>query len=264
MHAVRAWHEFHRLRGAQAKADAPVALTMDGVRQLLSTGSVGERTVLSESESARVLQACGVPVVTGTTVTDRQAAMAAARRAGHPVVLKVDSPDIPHKTEAGAVRLGLRSDEDVGNAFDEVMRNARAYAPDANILGVSVQPMVSKDFELFVGARQDPLFGPVVVVGLGGIFVEVLQDTVVDLAPVTPAHAREMLSRLRGRRLLEGFRGAAAADLDELSTLISRVSHLIAAHADRIEEVDVNPLAISNGKAMALDALVILRPNAAG
>lgn len=260
MQAIRAWHEFHRLRDAHAAVGAPAAVDMSNVRPLLS---VGDRTVLSESESARVLQACGIPVVAGATVTDRQAAIDAARGAGHPVVLKVDSPDIPHKTEAGAVRLSLRTDEDVGNAFDEVMRNARAYAPSANILGVSVQPMASKDFELFVGARQDPLFGPVVVVGLGGIFVEVLQDTVVDLAPVTPAHAREMLSRLRGRRLLEGFRGAAPADMDELSNLISRVSHLMATHADRIEEIDVNPLAISNGKATALDALVILRPNAA-
>lgn len=262
MEAIRAWHEFHRLRAGSTETgmDADTAAAIEGVRPLLAAG---DRTVLSESESKRVLQACGVPVVAGLNVMDRQAAVDAARQLGYPVVLKVDSPDIPHKTEAGAVRLNLRTDEDVASAFGQVLDKARSHAPGARILGVSVQPMADKDFELFVGARQDPLFGPVVVVGLGGIFVEVLQDTVVDLAPVNREQAREMLSRLRGRRLLDGFRGAAPADLDALSALISRVSHLAAAHADRIEEIDVNPLAISNGRALALDALVILRQDPA-
>lgn len=262
MHAIRAWHEFHRLRDIRLGHDATqdAVLNREAIVPLIAGQAGG---VLAESASKRVLRACGIPVLEGVNVTDRQAAADAAARLGTTVVLKVDSPDIPHKTEAGAVRLNLRSTEDVAQAFDEVMRNARAYAPNAHIVGVSVQPMAPKDFELFVGARQDPLFGPVVVVGLGGIFVEVLQDTVVDLAPVTSTQAKEMLCRLRGRRLLEGFRGAAPADLDELASVISRVSHLAAAFADCIEEIDVNPLAISNGRAMALDALVILRPNAA-
>jgi acetyl-CoA synthetase len=182
---------------------------------------------------------------------------------GYPVVLKVDSPDIPHKTEAGAVRLNLRTDEDVARAFGEILDKARSHAPDARIIGVSVQPMADKDYELIVGARRDPLFGPVIMVGLGGIFVELLQDSVVDLAPVTPAQARDMLSRLRGRRLLDGIRGAAAADVDALSTLVSRISYLAAAHAGRIDEIDVNPLAIAGGRALALDALIVLRPQAA-
>lgn len=262
METIKAWHEFHRLRTAKAASEKSPnrAVAMADVAELLKAGT---RVTLSESESKRILQACGVPVAPGFNATDKQAAVNAARQLGHPVVLKIDSPDIPHKTEAGAVRLNLRTDEDVATAFDQIQERSRSYAPDARILGVSVQPMADKDFELFVGARQDPLFGPVVVVGLGGIFVEVLQDTVVDLAPVTPLQARDMLFRLRGHRLLTGFRGAAAADLDELTTLISRVSHLAAEHADRIEEIDVNPLAISNGRALALDALIVLQAESA-
>lgn len=258
MLALKAWHEFHRLRQVRAAQDpqTPAEPLPQDVQRLLHGG---ERTVLSESESKRVLQACGIPVAAGRTVADGASAVAAAREFGFPVVLKIDSPDIPHKTEAKAVRLNLRSEDEVRHAFDEVLRTAKAYRPDARIAGVSVQAMASKDFELFVGARQDPQFGPVVVVGLGGIFVELLQDTAVDLAPVSPAQAREMLSRLRGRRLLDGFRGCAPVDLDELARIVSRVSRLASDHADHIEEIDVNPLAVADGRCIALDALVVLR-----
>lgn len=258
MVAIKGWQEFYRLRDLRSvRTAAPEPLPKRELDDLLSPKG---RHVLSESESKRVLQACGIPVAAGSTETNREAAVVAARRLGYPVVLKVDSPDIPHKTEAKAVRLNVGTDEDVATAFDEIMRNARAFAPDADIHGISVQPMATREFELFVGAKQDPLFGPVVVVGLGGIFVEVLQDTVVDLAPVTPLQAREMLSRLRGSRLLEGFRGAAPVDMDLLADTVSRVSRLAAEYADSIEEIDVNPLAVAAGRAVALDALIVLRP----
>jgi len=256
--AIGAWHEFHRLRARREKSSGyeDPSASIDALRSLLDGHGPG---VLSESQSKRILQACGVPTLAGANVNDRQAAVEAAARLGGPVVLKVDSPDIPHKTEAGAVRLNLRTAAEVADAYDEVMRNARAYAPDARIDGVSVQPMAGKDLELIVGARRDPMFGPVVVVGFGGILVELLQDTVLDLAPVSVADAHRMLDRLRGRRLLDGFRGSAPVDVDELARLISRISRLAHACADRIEEIDINPLAISKGRAMALDALVVLR-----
>ena len=255
--AIRAWHAFHRLRRLEAAAvpppgdAAPDAAWIEALQ--------GGSATLSESASRRLLQACGIPLVPSIRATSAQQAVEAARQCGQAVVLKVDSPDIPHKTEAGAVRLNLRGDDEVAAAYAEVLRNARAHAPAAEILGVSVQPMLAKDCELIVGARRDPQFGPVVVVGLGGVFVEVLQDSALELAPVGPAQARDMLLRLRGRRVLEGFRGAPPADLDALADLVCRVSELAARHADRIAEIDINPVALVRGQPVALDALVVLQ-----
>jgi len=206
-----------------------------------------------------VLGAYGVAVVPERLVQSANAAVDAAEGFGYPVVLKVQSADIPHKTEAGGVRLDLRSGEAVRDAYRAILDSARAHSPDARIDGLLVQPMIRRDLELIVGGRRDPLFGPIVVVGLGGIFVELLKDSTVALAPVSPSQAREMLDRLRGRALLDGFRGMPAADIGEVSAAVARVSELLADHADTIDELDVNPLVISDGRTVAVDALIALR-----
>jgi hypothetical protein len=183
-------------------------------------------------------------------------AVAAARACGLPVVLKVESPDIPHKTEAGVIRLDVRTEDDVRSAFDAVMRNARAVEPPPRIHGVLVQPMVPQGTEIMVGARVDPQFGPMVVVGLGGVFVELLKDTAVRLAPVDRDEARRMLGELKAQRALQGFRGAAPVDVDRLADVVARISEFASDQRARIAELDVNPLICAGDRMMAVDALI--------
>ena len=214
---------------------------------------------MTEREAKQVLQAFGVRAASDEVASSAAEAVAAANRTGYPVVLKVESEDIPHKTDAGAVKLNLKSDAEVAAAYDEVMGNAKKAVPAAVILGVLVQPMVPSGLEMLVGGRIDPLFGPMVVVGFGGVLVELLDDSVAALAPVTPAKARTMLQRLRGAALLDGFRGSAPVDLDVLANTVSRISLLISDHAGSISEIDVNPLICSGSSVIAVDALIVGR-----
>ncbi|MCB4820271.1 acetate--CoA ligase family protein [Roseicella aerolata] len=216
-------------------------------------------TTLTEREAKAVLAAYGVPVVGERLVRDAEAAVAAAEALGLPVVLKVESPDIPHKTEAGVIRLNLGDAAAVREGFAAVMANAAHAVPEARINGVLVQPMVPQGLEIVVGARRDPLFGPMVVVGLGGILVELLRDSATSLAPVGTAEAHAMLDRLRGAKLLDGFRGLPPVDRDALAAVIRRVSELAADQADRIEEIDVNPLICAGPRITAVDALIVRR-----
>jgi acyl-CoA synthetase (NDP forming) len=165
------------------------------------------------------------------------------------VVLKADG-DIEHKTEAGAVKLDLR---------DETALRAACAAMTAAKNGFLVQAMVQGGVELVVGIKRDPQVGPVLLVGLGGVLVEILHDTALALAPVGKAEARRMLEKLKGYKLLQGYRGAPAADLDAVCEAIARISEFAADHADEIEEIDVNPLLARPDGAVALDALIVLR-----
>jgi len=193
-------------------------------------------------------------------VQDAAAAIRAAEEIGYPVVLKVESPDIPHKTEAGVVRLGLSGAVEVGEAYHAITTTAARLDPKPELRGVLVQPMVPKGVEMVVGARLDPTFGPLVVVGLGGIMVELLRDSVAELAPIDEATALAMLKRLKGARLLDGFRGNAGIDRPELARIVAAVSRLAADFSGDIAEIDVNPVICSPGGAVAVDALIVRRP----
>ena len=181
-------------------------------------------------------------------------ALAAARELGYPVVMKAEAPSILHKTELDVVRLGIANEAELRPAYAEIVADARGH----ELHGVLVQPMVP-GAEVIVGARVDPAVGPVVVVGSGGVLVELIHDTVAALAPVTAEEAKAMLARLRGYRLLTGFRGGAAVDLDALADAIARVSELAADLAGEIEELDVNPLRCSGNKVVAVDAVIVRR-----
>jgi acetyl-CoA synthetase len=204
-----------------------------------------------------VLAAYGVPVVPERLTTTEDEALAAAKALGWPVAIKVESPDLPHKTEAGVIRLKLKDEAELRDAFRAVMANAKHHAPNARINGVLVQPMAKPGVEIMVGARIDPLMGPLVVVGLGGVLVELMRDSALALAPVTKTEARDMLGRLKGRAALEGFRGAPAADMDRLSDIIVRLSEFAADQRDMIAELDVNPIIIAGSDAVAVDALIV-------
>jgi succinyl-CoA synthetase beta subunit len=185
-----------------------------------------------------------------------QEATTAAGRVGGPCVLKIASPDIAHKTEAGGVRLNVAG-EDAARVFDEIMASARAHAPQARIEGVLVGPMRSSGVELIVGVSRDPEWGPTLMVGLGGIFTEVLRDSQVRLLPVRPVDVREMLSSLAGARLLQGFRGAPAADLEKLSEAIVAIADAALALGPDLAALEVNPLWVRGDQVECLDGLTI-------
>ena len=208
----------------------------------LKTQLVVKRYDWSEHFAKQALADYGIGVTREILVSNAAAAVEAARTLGYPVVLKVQSPDIPHKTEARAVRLGVDSDTAVALAFDEIMRNAQAYQADARIEGVLVQEMVAGGIETILGVTNDPLFGPAVMFGLGGIFAEVLHDVSFRLAPVTYSVALEMIDEIKGSAVLKGARGAAPADIDALAGAIVRVSAMAIDLQDHLAELDINPL----------------------
>lgn len=255
--ALAAWH----WREAKHAADAPKPLptpvdTVQQARGLL--GAAGGRT-LTEREAKEVLALYGVPVVGERVAQSVDAAVNAAGSLGYPVVLKVESPDLPHKTEAGVVRLNLRDADEVRAAYQTIMALANAITPPPRIAGVLVQRMMPQGVEMVVGARVDPLFGPLVVVGLGGILVELLKDTALSPAPLTHDEALALLSELKGTRLLDGFRGMPPVDRHRLAQVICAVATFAADHRDAVAELDVNPLICTGDSIVAVDALIVPR-----
>jgi succinyl-CoA synthetase beta subunit len=212
----------------------------------------GAGRTLTEREAKAAFALYGIPVVQEVLAQTADEAVAVAV---YPVVVKVESPDLPHKTEAGVIRLNLKNEAELRAAFAAVMENALKVT--ANINGVLVQPMVPQGVEMMVGARVDPLFGPLIVVGLGGVFVELMKDSAVGLAPITHTEARAMLDKLRGRALLAGFRGGEAVDLDALADIVVRVAEFTDDHQDVVAEIDVNPLICAGSRILAVDALIV-------
>lgn len=215
------------------------------------------RTLLTEPEAAAVLSTYGIPQLREAVAATATEAVGAARRLGFPVVLKLCSPDLLHKSDAGGVRVGLSDEGQVRAAFAELQAAAAAAA--ARWAGVLVQEQVAGDVEVIVGARSDPMFGPVVLAGLGGVLAELLEDTALRLAPVSTEAAHRMLRELRGFRLLKGFRGRPGVDCDSLAGLIAAVSRL--AVELPIAELDLNPVILKRGAsgAVAVDRRLILR-----
>lgn len=216
------------------------------------------RVVLTEWEAYRVLRHWQIPVAPSYMVTDPTQAAEVAVQLGGKVAVKIVSPDIAHKTEAGCVRLGLTAPAEVSAACAEVLANARFYAPDARIHGVLVQEMATPGVEVIAGGLQDPSFGPVLMVGLGGIFTEVLKDVRFRLAPISVVQAGEMLRELKAFPLLTGVRGKPAVNLKALTQVLVNLSHLLEAWPE-LKELDLNPLIASDRGVVAVDALMTLR-----
>jgi acyl-CoA synthetase (NDP forming) len=215
----------------------------------------------NEFEAKRVLAQAGIPVLAERLVQSADAAARAATEIGFPVALKIASPDLPHKTEVGGVALGLGSEAEVRGAYADMLARVTSSAPQAKIDGAIVAPMARGAAELILGSRTDPVFGPVVMVGLGGIFAEILQDTAVQMAPVTEAQAMAMLQSLKAFAVLNGARGRPRTDLLAAARAIAALSRFAVAHADTVSEIDINPLLVrAEGEgAVALDALLIPR-----
>jgi acyl-CoA synthetase (NDP forming) len=208
----------------------------------------------TEREVLEYLAHHGVPIVPATLVRNEAAAVAAARATGGPVVLKIASADIQHKSDIGGVALNAEGDDAVAAAFRRVM----SVAPQgARVEGVLVSPMREKGLELFVGCTRDPQWGSVLAVGIGGIFVEILQDVALRVLPVTPDEVRTMLRELKGAKMLDGQRGIPAADLDAVAEAIARIGDAAAALGPALDALDVNPLWVRGTRVEALDALAV-------
>lgn len=213
----------------------------------------------SEHEALGYLSRRGVPVVPATLAADAEQAVTVAAGLGGHVVLKIASPDIAHKSGIGGVALNLQGDAAVRNAFTQMMTAARSHCPDAYIEGTIVAPMRERGIELLVGFTRDPQWGPVLAVGLGGVWVEVMQDVALRLLPVDAAEVKRMLGSLRGAKLLQGQRGIPAADVDRVAGVIARIGDVLLGCGEDLLEADINPLWVRGSQVEALDALLIWR-----
>jgi acetyltransferase len=240
------------------------ALDRGRVRDLLSGVLMEGTHTLPEAASKALLDAYGIPVTRPFVATSASEAVSAAERIGYPVVLKVLATGITHKTDVGGVVVDVGTDSAVQEAFERITSTVAERAPDAQVQGVTVQAMVTgPGHELIVGARKDPTFGAVILVGAGGVVAELLGDTVLELPPLNERLARRMLERLRAWPLLTGYRGAPPVDLDALLEVLMRFSYLVADYPD-IDEVEINPLHAGPDGAVALDARVALDPERFG
>jgi len=227
------------------------------IAKVISNAKSQGRTLLTEIESKQVLAEAGIPVALAVLARDANEASKAAQKAGFPVVLKIVSPDLTHKSDVGGVRLGLESAADTKAAFEDIVAAVKEAQPDARIEGVAVQKMAPTGTEVIVGMSKDPQFGPVMMFGLGGIFVEVLKDVAFRIVPLEPKDASQMIREIKGFPVLEGVRGQPPADLAALEKLILKLSEFVEAHPE-IEELDLNPVFAYSDGALAVDARIVI------
>lgn len=213
----------------------------------------------TEASAKAALAQAGLPVLKEVIAESREQALAAARGIGFPLVLKIVSPDIAHKTEVGGVVIGVRSEGQLVDEYESLLARVAQKAPTARIAGVLVAQMVQGGTELILGTKKDPVFGPMVIVGLGGIFAEILKDVALQPAPVDEAQAAAMLRSLKAFPLLDGARGRAKADVQAAARAVAALSRFAARHADSVAEIDINPLVVLDAGqgAFALDALLV-------
>jgi len=235
-----------------------IEFDQEKARQLIA--GAPDQGFVSESDSKEILTAYGLPVIRTQIATTEAQAARIAREMGYPVVMKLHSLDITHKTDAGGVRLDLRGDADVGEAYRQIISSARQYKPDARIEGVTIQPYFSSpDYEILLGAKRDPNFGPVILFGMGGIYTEVLKDRSLGLPPMNRLLARRLMQETKVYSLLQGYRNRPVADMQQLEEMIIRLSQLLIDFPD-IAELDMNPVLIKDGKPVAVDARILVSP----
>jgi acyl-CoA synthetase (NDP forming) len=256
--AIRALVDYSRFRDRLARRSAP-AETPPSVRQTVGRALRESATVLTEVNAKALLAAYGLKRPSEFLATGEDDASEAAMRIGDAVALKVQSADILHKTEAGAVRLNLSGDAAVREGYRAVLARAKAAVPNAKIDGVLVQAMAKRGQEMIVGITRDPVFGPMLMVGLGGIHVEVLKDVAFAPVPLDAGDALALLGELHGAALLDGVRGAKPADKAALAELMVALSRFAADQAEQIAEIDLNPVIVHPaGEGLSVvDALIV-------
>ena len=215
----------------------------DKVKKILDNAKKQKRSALLEEEGQEILRAYGFPLPASKLAKSKKEAVAASKKIGYPVVLKIASPQIIHKSDAGGVKVNLQNAKDVENAFDTIIKNAKKYNKKADIKGVLVVEMVKGGKEMIIGSKLEPGFGPVVMLGMGGIYVEVLKDVTFKLAPMTNLEADHMISSIKTKKILEGVRGEKTSDIKKLSECIQRLSQLVS-DFNEIKELDMNPVLV--------------------
>ncbi len=225
--------------------NTPAHSTMEGAR------------TLTELDSKAFLARAGIPVIESRLAQSREDTARCAEEIGLPVVLKIASPEIVHKSDCGGVRLSLRSAAEVAEAYDQIVLAAGRAHPEARIQGVSVQRMAPSGQETIIGMSKDPQFGPLLMFGIGGVMVEIMGDVSFRIAPLTPKDAREMIREIKGYPLLAGFRGRDPVDTDFLERLLLDVSSLLESHPE-IKELDLNPVMAYRTGALVVDARIVL------
>jgi len=225
--------------------------------QIIDKARSEGRTVLTEIESKELLRQAGIRVIDTRLALSREEASSISRQFGFPVVLKIASPDIVHKSDAGGVKLGLKTTKQVGKAYDDILLTVRQRHPQAMIQGVSVQKMARPGVEVIIGMSKDAQFGPVLMFGLGGILVEVLKDVSFRIVPLTKRDAGEMIREIKGYPLLEGYRGQEPVDVSNLEELLLKVSDFVEQNPE-VKELDLNPIFAYSDGAVAVDARLIL------
>ena len=234
---------------ARGRPDAPPALPADA--------RAAPTEPVAEHEAKAILKSVGIPVTREELVQSAEDAVKVWREIGGAVVMKIASPDILHKTEIGGVLLKLNNEAEVLEGFDTLITRAKSAKPDAKIDGVIVAEMVTGGVETVMGVVCDPVFGPAVMFGLGGVFVEVLKDVTFRLAPFGVDEAHRMINEIQGRAMLDGVRGAPPSDIDALADALARLSVFAAENVDTIETIDVNPFIVMSDGAIAVDALIV-------
>lgn len=234
---------------------------MPSPREIIEKALQENRTKLLEHEALALVEAYGVPVPGYGLAQSADEAVEIAEKIGYPVVLKIVSPDIVHKSDVGGVIVGLTNPDEVGKAFDEIINNVKKHVPGARIAGILVQKMAPKGaVEVVVGAIRDPVFGPAIMFGLGGIFIEVFRDVSFRVVPFSEQDAEEMIKEVKAYKIIRGYRNIAPRDVDSLIKIIMAVQNLVKENPE-INEMDLNPiLSYEKGKgALAVDVRIILK-----
>lgn len=224
---------------------------------ILKKASTEKRTLLTEIEAKEWLKSAGIPVVETKLATSKTEAVEIAKKLGFPVALKIVSPDVVHKSDAGGVKLKLENATQVARAYSEIMSSIKKHYPKAKITGVSVQKMAKPGIEIIIGMTKDAQFGPVIMFGLGGVLVEVLKDVSFRIVPLEKRDAAEMITEIKGFPILKGYRGQEPANIPYLEDLIVKVSNFVDRNPE-IKELDLNPVFAYRDGAIAVDARIIL------
>ncbi len=262
VNAMAALREYHKIRQMVAEPETPLGVhDNDKARKIIAAARAEGRDSLTEIEAKEVFAAYGMPVTKTYLSRSEDQAVKMAAEIGYPVVMKIVSPDILHKSDAGGVKVNIKDEKGAREAYNTIMANAKAYKADANIHGIAVQEMAPWGTEVILGSVNDPTFGPTMMFGLGGIFVEVLKDVTFRVAPVSESQAMRMFSEIRGAPILKGVRGEAPRDREALANTISQYSNMILDLDDEIAESDANPVLVyeENRGIKVVDARIILK-----
>jgi len=266
--AVRAFMNIYRfsqnieiLQQIPSRLSRRLEFDRQKAKTLIQTGLATDKGLLTEAESKALLSAYGIPVDPIESANSKAEAIQKAANLGFPVVMKINSRDITHKSDAGCVLLDLKNETDVAHAFETIIQNAHGYNPQAAIDGVTIHPMRPRpDYELIIGIKKDRDFGPVILFGMGGIFTEVFEDRAIAFPPLNRLLARRLMEQTRVYRLLQGYRNTPPANLEALEEILIRLAQL-ATDFSQIQELDINPLLITPQGICAVDARVFVKPS---